>query len=68
MPDKDYYCGECHKSHELLALRGLELAYCSNCSRESGSDRYICSKCYSRWKPVTPHHMKNCLLKLVDLT
>ena len=45
VPVKDYYCGECYKSHELLALRGLELAYCSNCSRESRSDKFICSKC-----------------------
>ena len=71
VPVKDYYCGECYKSHELLALRGLELAYCSNCSRESGSDKYICSKCYSRYSRYTlptPHHQKKCLLNLIDLT
>ena len=70
LPDKDYYCSECCKSHEMLALRGVELAYCLNCSRASGSDCYICAKCYSRWQSVEtfPHTQKKCLLTLVDLT
>ena len=54
LPDKDYYCSECCRSHEILALKGIELAYCVNCSRASGSDCYICAKCYSRWQRKVP--------------
>jgi len=67
VPDK-VLCYECGKSSEIIASRGLEIAYCLNCSRGSGSDSFICSKCYSRWKGCTPHHKKQCLLNLVDLT
>ena len=66
--DKDYYCNECEKSAVIIAVRGWKLAYCLKCSKDSGSEKYICSRCYSRWNGVTPHHRKKCLLNLVDLT
>lgn len=69
VPNKAYYCDECGKSSEYIASRGFELAYCLNCSRDTGSDSCICSKCYSfRWKGRTPHHKKQCLMNLIDLT